>query len=380
MTLCKASQQTRVGVAPPQDPTDPIGGIQPRDVVEPGIARRRQWARHAGSGLPKRWAVGNPIRQPAKEHVEEFLRVDGFRDVVVHAGGERSFTVAGHRVRGHREDRQTVTPWRRADPPRGFQSIHDRHLQVHQHEVVRALRGALHAQRAVLGELDVNARRAEQFEGHLLIELVVFDEQDARTLQSSKISCLGVRRGHRLAGARPTGDLGAQGAHGGVEEQRRADRFDEDAVETRSLGLAQYVLAAVRGHQHAARTGAKRHRINPPCGLHAIEAWHPPVEEYDGERISIAVRPGDGRERLFSRRDRLDAERHAPQHLRERMHRERVVIDDQHPPSTKIELRQVGAAFRLTPAKPRREEERAAATRLARRRRPHLPSAPPTVC
>ena len=38
------------------------------------------------------------------------------------------------------------------------------------------------------------------------------------------------------------------------------------------------------------------------------------------------------------------------------MHRERIVVDDEQPPSAKIRIAAVGADLCLTPAKPRREE------------------------
>ena len=43
---------------------------------------------------------------PAREGQEHRCRVDGLGDVVVHAGGQRQFAVAGHVVGGHGDDRQ----------------------------------------------------------------------------------------------------------------------------------------------------------------------------------------------------------------------------------------------------------------------------------
>ena len=102
--------------------------------------------------------------------------------MIIHAGLERPLPVAGHRVRGHGEDRQAFVPWHRADPPRRLQPVHDRHLQVHEDEVVRRLLNLVHRALAILSDVSLDAGPAEQFERHFLVDRIVFDQQNTRAL------------------------------------------------------------------------------------------------------------------------------------------------------------------------------------------------------
>ena len=68
-------------------------------------------------------------------------------------------------------------------PARGLQAVHDRHLHVHQHQVVGHSAGPLHGPLTIGNHIHVHAHLAQEFLRHLLIELVVLHQQHAGPLQ-----------------------------------------------------------------------------------------------------------------------------------------------------------------------------------------------------
>ena len=100
--------------------------------------------------------------------------------MVVHALGETLIALLGHRLRGHRDDRQAVVARIRPDLPGGLVAVHHRHLHVDQHDVVgRRLywtgdRG--HRLAAVIGDGHRRTRARQQFDRDLLIDYIVLDQ------------------------------------------------------------------------------------------------------------------------------------------------------------------------------------------------------------
>ena len=70
-----------------------------------------------------------------------------------------------------------------ADVARRLQAIHQRHLHVHQHAVELRLAQQVKRLFAIVGQADGGARFFQQFQRHLLVEGVVFHQQDARMLE-----------------------------------------------------------------------------------------------------------------------------------------------------------------------------------------------------
>ena len=109
------------------------------------------------------------------------VRVDRFRDVVVHAGGETVQAVFIEGIRRHGEDRCRCVSGQGADPAGGFEAVQHRHLDVHQDQRVAAVLCHGHGSRPICGQIDVETGVFEQTARNLLIDWFVFGEQDART-------------------------------------------------------------------------------------------------------------------------------------------------------------------------------------------------------
>ena len=95
---------------------------------------------------------------------------DRLGDVVVHAGLEAPLAVAGHRVRGHRDDRDApaAAGLGGADRRRRLEAAHRRHLHVHEHDVEAALCDRRHRFGAVADHHGVVAQAGEHRRGEPL--------------------------------------------------------------------------------------------------------------------------------------------------------------------------------------------------------------------
>ena len=103
---------------------------------------------------------------------------------------------------GEGDDGQAVEGCVGADVGHGFQPAHHRHLQVHQHGAV-GLRpgGAQQVQRllAVLGDVHPCTGGLQQFLGDLLVDVVVFGQQQAQAGQGLRLT-RGLHHGGQLFG------------------------------------------------------------------------------------------------------------------------------------------------------------------------------------
>ena len=114
------------------------------------------------------------MRQRAAERHE----VKRLCEVVVHAGSDAfgaDFAADGG---GHRKDqRPTAGRLRGADPARGFEAIHDRHVQVHENCVELLSNRERHRLFAAFGGNNVEAVSGEKdFEHHPIGGDVIDDE------------------------------------------------------------------------------------------------------------------------------------------------------------------------------------------------------------
>ena len=80
------------------------------------------WQAHCGETLDRAIHLGG---------------VDGFRDVVIHAGRKTAFAVAFERLGGHGHDGNVAASLMLAltDLGGGFVAVHDRHLHVHENDI-----------------------------------------------------------------------------------------------------------------------------------------------------------------------------------------------------------------------------------------------------
>ena len=98
--------------------------------------------------------------------------------MIVHAGCGALLLVAGHGMRGHGDDGQVLEPRIPADDPRGGVAVHHRHLDIHQHGIVAIGLHRIQGFLPVAGQGHDHARTGKDFHRDLLVELVVFNEQN----------------------------------------------------------------------------------------------------------------------------------------------------------------------------------------------------------
>jgi hypothetical protein len=130
--------------------------------------------------------------EPAEEHALQRLGRHRLGDEVVHAGCEAGGLVLVEGVGGHGQDGDVGVARQTADLPGRLEAVHDRHLHVHQDQVVVAPGGALDGLLAVVGQVDGEPEIGQHVHGDLLIEWIVLDQQHLGARQ------LAGGRGHDL--------------------------------------------------------------------------------------------------------------------------------------------------------------------------------------
>ena len=99
------------------------------------------------------------------------------------AGGETSLALFDRGVRRHGVNRQVVEPCVGTDLRGRLMAVHHGHLQVHEHHVVggrnRPAEQLVGGLLSVVGDVDLRPDPFQQFDGDLLVDVVVLDEEDA---------------------------------------------------------------------------------------------------------------------------------------------------------------------------------------------------------
>ena len=81
---------------------------------------------------------------------------------------------------GHGDDRELGIAGVRSDEPGGFIAIHNRHLNIHQHQIVpRAAADHRHGLLTVDGYIHHRTGVFQKFDRQVLIHFVIFHQQDA---------------------------------------------------------------------------------------------------------------------------------------------------------------------------------------------------------
>lgn len=84
---------------------------------------------------------------------------------------------------GKRDDRNDAFRWRqRPYPFSRFDAVEDRHLHVHQDNVVIAVQDRRDRLLSILGDIDIMAGLMKQHDREPLVDLVIFGQQDAQWL------------------------------------------------------------------------------------------------------------------------------------------------------------------------------------------------------
>ena len=103
--------------------------------------------------------------------------------MIVHASRQTAVALLHRSVRRHRNNRQLGEAAVSANARRSLVTVHLGHLQIHQHHVVwrrrRTLKQDVYSLAAIVRHINRRARALQEFDSDLLIDLVVFGEQDA---------------------------------------------------------------------------------------------------------------------------------------------------------------------------------------------------------
>ena len=120
--------------------------------------------------------------------------------MVVHADNGTLLLFMRHGVRRHGDNRQPLEAGPPAQHPGGGQAVHDRHLDVHQHQV-KGVRAALRQNFERLLTVDChprsNADHLEQGLDNLAVKYLIFDNEDRRiVIKHRRLATVRLRRGN----------------------------------------------------------------------------------------------------------------------------------------------------------------------------------------
>ena len=99
--------------------------------------------------------------------------------MVVHPGLKTSVTVLVKRIGGHGQDRNVRPARQRTNRDRCQQTIHHRHLDIHQDQIIRRLAGHLDGDLSVFGHVHPHTDGLQHLACHFLIDIVVLYQKNA---------------------------------------------------------------------------------------------------------------------------------------------------------------------------------------------------------
>ena len=111
------------------------------------------------------------------------LQGQGFGQVVIHARHQTLLTITGHGIGREGNNWQARITHRRtlsANCTCGLQAIHVWHLHIHQHQAVIFLLQGFQGFKSVCGKIDAQTELLQQGGGDLLIDQIVFRQQQSR--------------------------------------------------------------------------------------------------------------------------------------------------------------------------------------------------------
>ena len=266
--------------------------------------------------------------------------------MVVHAGFEANLAVRDERVRGHGDDGQGLEARVGPQDARRLDAVHDRHLHVHEHDVIVVLAHHAHRFGAVLGEIDEDLRLLELADGDFLIDLVVLDQEHARPAYALDIEGeAGLHGFGRLK-------IGAERADGRVEQDGGGHRLDQHVLEAALLRLLQHLLAAIRRHHDKMRRGVEvGQRQDAPAGLDAVQPGHLPIDEGDVVGLPRQRRLPHHLDAFLTGRRLIGDEAQIGEHARQNAAGLRIVVDDQNAPAPQVRLKDAPPRRHLVPCR-----------------------------
>ena len=114
------------------------------------------------------------------------IAIDWFGDKGVHADLQAAVAVGFHGIGCHGNDGEFMRGIALAQQARRSHAVHHGHLHVHEHDIKRQAKllllcHSIQRNLAVVGNMHLKADAAEHFVGDLLVDVVIFHQQDART-------------------------------------------------------------------------------------------------------------------------------------------------------------------------------------------------------
>lgn len=212
---------------------------------------------------------------------------DGFGKVVIHAGGEAFFGVAGEGFGGEGDDEGAGLEVVGAEGGGGGEAVEFGHLHVHEDEVVGLGEGGGDGLVAVGGEVGVDAELGEHGLGDLTVDEVVFGEEDAEVGK---------------AGGGVGGGEGGGGGGGGIAEEGAevfgeglfADGFGEEALKAETVEWLGVGRVAEGGAEDEGEGGGKFEFEDGGGELNAVHRGHLHVDQGEVERKGGVAKEGEG--------------------------------------------------------------------------------------
>lgn len=162
------------------------------------------------------WCRRRPAR-PVELHEGsvQHLGIDGLGDMTTHAGRQTTIAFFRHCMCDHGDDREVRQTRLCADAGRGLVTIHLRHLQVHQYQIIRdAVRGGqqlVYDLRSAICDIDRDANPLEQLDGDLLVDRVVLGQENTQSIQVVGRHRYGFANGRHVLGREDFGERIDQG-------------------------------------------------------------------------------------------------------------------------------------------------------------------------
>ena len=130
----------------------------------------------------RRRCGGSRAGHRALDGRQQIIGAERLREIRVHPGLETTFTISGHGVRRHGNDRQVRASrsLALANESRGFETVHLWHLHVHQDKVELLRRDAFDRFAARPGDDHRVSNLLEQCHDEFLVRRVVLGRKDAK--------------------------------------------------------------------------------------------------------------------------------------------------------------------------------------------------------
>ena len=184
-------------------------------------------------------------------------------------------------MRGHGDNRKLREARVGANPLRGLIAVHAGHLNIHQHEIVRGVPHGLHGFFPILRRIHLRRRGAQNFARQLLIQKIIFHQQNFGVAQHRRR--LGGRR--RLRGLLFRRHVALlEHVHDGIEQERLFHRLDEKRIDARFSGLLHDFFPAKGGHHDNRQIAELLMHADAAAGFDAIHFRHDQIHQHQIER------------------------------------------------------------------------------------------------